>query len=213
MADIPTYEKHGGDGATQRMLYLIRHGEIQKIRLGKTYIGQLDLALTSQGRQQAQRLSEQLADTRLKAIYTSDLKRCVETAKTIAQRHDCIPILSPALREINLGRWEGLSFDKVRKEYPDDYIRRGKEIVDFRPPGGESFLDVKQRVMPELIRIFRATRGDILIVAHAGVNRIILAQAMKIDLKDLFTIPQPYGCLNHLRFSAAPLSLGLIQTC
>ncbi len=68
-------------------------------------------------------------------------------------------------------------------------------------------MDLKQRVMPELIRIFRVTRGDILVVAHAGVNRIILAHAMKIDLKDLFTIPQTYGCLNRLRFCADPFSL------
>ena len=200
-----------GDARADRTLYLARHGEILKPATGKIYIGQMDLPLTPQGRIQAENLSEQLADARLCAIYTSDLKRCVETARIIARRQACSPVIFPPLREINLGRWEGLPFETVRKKYPHEYEKRGENIAEFRPPGGESFRDLDRRVISALKRIFRVTRGDILIVAHAGVNRIILTRAMKRRLKDLFAIPQTYGGLNLLKFASDPFFIVPIE--
>ncbi len=88
----------------------------------------------------------------------------------------CLP--KPGLRELSLGRWEGLTFDKVQWKYPGDYNARGMDIVNFRPPEGESFLDCSFRVIPTFYEILSSTRGNILVVGHAGVNRIILSQAL-----------------------------------
>jgi alpha-ribazole phosphatase len=180
----------------RRAIYLVRHGAIQSPVDPKRFIGQLDLPLNAEGFMQAERLAERLRDMPLSAVFCSDLKRSVETAQIIAKPHhiSCIP--KRDLREISLGRWEGLTFDEVRRQYPEEFHARGMDIVHFRPTDGESFLDCTFRVIPAFHEILTSVRGNVLIVGHAGVNRIILSQALGRSLEDLFEIDQEYGCLN-----------------
>ncbi|MGD9212160.1 MAG: histidine phosphatase family protein [Desulfobacteraceae bacterium] len=192
-----------GDGANDtlsRTIYLARHGAIQKFWTQKTYIGQTDLPLAIKGHQQAICLAEKFHKIPISAIYTSDLQRCVTTAEYVGRICELPPIYLPQLREIDLGLWEGVPFATIQKNCPEAYAERGHDIINFRPPGGESFMDLTLRVIPILYKIVSISSGDILIVAHAGVNRVILSQAMGSDLKNLFHIPQEYGCLNRIAF-------------
>ena len=132
----------------------------------------------------------------LSAIYCSDPPRPVATAKIFAEPHELPINAGRALREIALGRWGGLAFDEVRRRHAGDYEERGRDIVHFRPPGGESFQDCTCRVIPALFHMLRSTRGDILVAGHAGVNRVLLCHAQTRSLEDLFEIRQDYGCLN-----------------
>ena len=181
---------------SRRAIYLVRHGAIQSPVDPKRFIGQLDLSLNEEGILQAERLAERLRDMPLSAVFCSDLKRSVETAQIIAKPHhiSCIPRRD--LREISLGRWEGLTFDEVRRRRPEEFHARGLDIVHFRPTEGESFLDCTFRVIPAFYEILASALGNVLIVGHAGVNRIILSQVLGRSLQDLFEIDQEYGCLN-----------------
>ncbi len=145
---------------------------------------------------QAGRLAEGLRDMPLSAVFCSDLKRSVETAQIIAKPHQISCIPRRDLREISLGRWEGLTFDEVRRRRPEEFHARGLDIVHFRPMDGESFLDCTFRVIPAFYEILTSALGNVLIVGHAGVNRIILSQALGRSLEDIFEIDQEYGCLN-----------------
>ena len=180
----------------RRAIYLVRHGAIRSPVDPKRFIGQLDLPLNGEGFMQAERLAEGLRDMPISAVFCSDLKRSVETAQIIAKPHhiSCIPRRD--LREISLGRWEGLTFDEVRRQHPEEFHARGLDIVHFRPTEGESFLDCAFRVIPAFYEILTSARGNVLIVGHAGVNRIILCHALGRSLEDLFEIGQEYGCLN-----------------
>jgi probable phosphoglycerate mutase len=160
----------------------------------------VDLPLSSKGIRQAEGLREKLRDTRLTAIYCSDLKRSRGTAEIIAKPHGMKPQPLTELREIHLGEWEGMDFDQVRRKFPGQFEARGLNIVHYRTPEGESFQDCALRVIPTLYNILHSTRGDILIVGHAGINRIILSQAMGTDMKDLFKIRQEYGCLDRISY-------------
>lgn len=190
-----------------RTLYLARHGAIETNGSRRTYIGQLDLPLSAEGIRQAEGLREELRDTRLTAIYCSDLQRSMDTAEIVAEPHGISPQPLPELREIHLGEWEGMDFETVRRDFPGEFEARGLNIVGYRPPGGESFQDCALRVIPALYHVFHSTRGDILIVGHAGVNRIILSQAMGADLKDLFKIPQEYCCLDRVLYNDHQFSM------
>lgn len=196
---------------SRRAIYLVRHGAIQSPVDPKRFIGQLDLPLTEEGFLQAERLAEGLRDTPLSAVFCSDLKRSVRTAQIIAKPHhiSCIP--RRELREISLGRWEGLTFDEVRRRHPEEFHARGLDIVHFRPDEGESFLDCTFRVIPAFYETLTSTRGNILIVGHAGVNRIILSQALGRSLADLFEIDQEYGCLNILAHRHSALEVKLLN--
>ncbi|TEB10439.1 hypothetical protein Pmgp_02348 [Pelotomaculum propionicicum] len=108
------------------------------------------------------------------------------------------PVVRKDLREIDMGLWDGLTFDEVRRSYPGEYERRGADIINYRPPGGESFAQCAARVLAALDEILASAHGSILIVGHAGVNRVIVNWAKEIPLKYILKIPQDYGCLNIL---------------
>ena len=218
MARIPLEEamREYGRGAEmissgRRDIYLARHGAIEPHPGGRRYIGQLDLPLSGEGIRQAEALRERLRDAPLSAIYCSDLRRSVKTAEIIADPHGITPRPRRDLREVSLGEWEGRLFDEVRRQAPGAYHERGRDIVHFRPPGGESFSDCAARVLPALYDILRATTGTILITGHACVNRVLLSRAMGRSLDELFDIEQDYGCLNLIQVSECSLNLLLLN--
>lgn len=182
--------------AGHREIFLVRHGALQSPGGPRRFIGQLDLPLSDQGVEEAERLRERLRDANLSAIFCSDLERSRATAAIIARPHALRPEVRPELREIALGEWDGLTFDAVRRNHPEAFEERGRDIIHFRPPGGESFLDCSLRVIPAFYSILRETRGNLVLIGHAGVNRIILCQILGRSLADLSEIEQDYGCLN-----------------
>jgi alpha-ribazole phosphatase len=186
-----------------RRIYLVRHGDVGLSGDDRHYVGQTDLRLSAEGLCQARRLGQALSEVPLSAVYCSDLTRSVETARIIAEPHGLCPVVRRDLREIYLGEWEGLAFGDVRRRYPREFEDRGRDIVHYRPPGGESFLDCSERVMAALGEILVSGRGEALIVGHAGVNRIVLCHVLGISLEKLFSIGQDPGCLSVLRLDEA----------
>jgi alpha-ribazole phosphatase len=177
-------------------LYLIRHADCRQDDV-KRYIGQVDLPLNDRGRKQALSLSAALKNIPFRQIYCSNLNRSYETACIISQnRHEPIQQLS-GIREINLGQWDGLSFAEIAEKFPEAYQHRGSDLVNFRPPEGESFHDLAMRVLPWFIKIMTADCGEpVLIVGHAGVNRVILCHILGMPLYNLFRFEQDYGAMN-----------------
>lgn len=178
-------------------IYLVRHG---KIECGneKRYIGMTDLPLNREGMDQAGKLKDFFSDIELEKAYVSPLRRCVQTSEIILERRSIERIMVEELTEINMGEWEGKSFDYVRSRFPEQFDYRGSHIDTFIPPGGESFYQLQKRVMPAFEDIIRSNSGNILVIAHAGVNRVILSQLLKLPLSELMNIRQPYGCINVL---------------
>lgn len=208
-----------------KTLYLIRHGETE---VGDTrrYKGSIDVPLSKNGIQQMERLSKYIAkncstfkDSNrnsnpptppfgkggqggfLTAIYCSTLSRAVESAEKIAEPHFLKPIIIPELRERNFGVWEGMSFDEIREKYPGEFDAWAKNPLKFSPVGGESTLEVRDRVIGSLSQIIgNQNNEDISIVAHGGVNRIVLCHLLEIPLENVFRIEQDYGALNIIEF-------------
>ena len=110
-------------------------------------------------------------------------------------------VAAPAFREIDMGEWDGRPMREIKTRYPQAWKARGDNIGSYRPPGGESFEDLLKRSLPALSEIIRHPHGNTLIVAHAGVNRVLICSILGIPLEKLFTIQQGYACLNLLRFT------------
>jgi probable phosphoglycerate mutase len=178
-------------------VYLLRHGDSGRDTI-RRYIGQSDEPLNANGRMQAMAWQQAFRDICLSRIYCSDLIRSLETARIIADgRGEPVQPLA-GLREIDLGAWDGLEIDEVRRRYPDEYRKRGEEPVDYRTPGGESFGDLADRVVPLFEEVVASMSSTVLIVGHAGVNRVILCHLLGMPLSNLFRLEQGYGCLNIL---------------
>jgi len=181
-----------------KIIYLIRHG---KIDLGneKVYIGSTDIPLSSEGVQQSKLLKKYFANIDIQKAYTSPLIRCVKTLDIILEdRNNIDRIYVKEFQEIDLGKWENKTFKYIKSHFPQEYEERGKNIDTFVPENGESFYQLQNRVMPIVNKILETKDNNILIVSHAGANRVIISNLLKIPLKDIMGIYQPYACINKL---------------
>jgi broad specificity phosphatase PhoE len=107
----------------------------------------------------------------------------------------------PCLRELNFGIWDGKAVDEVRQIYPDSWQAWSADFVNYRIPGGENLLDVRLRVLPVIAEMVRQHYDEeVLVVAHGGVNRIILLDAMNAPLSSFYNINQSYCCHNIIDY-------------
>ena len=160
-----------------RTIYLIRHGKPEFPDERKYCIGRTDLPLSEEGRTQIRALGETFAGRRIEKIYTSPLKRCRESAAILQEVIDrSIPIeVVDGLAEIDMGEWDGHSFDEIREQFPAEYVARGADMYDFRPPQGESFADCAGRARTTWNELRMKSRGDILVIGHAGWFRTLIS--------------------------------------
>jgi alpha-ribazole phosphatase len=187
-------------GAAGCRIYLIRHGETANA--GKVcFNGHFDVGLSPEGTAQFEALGQAFKGLRLEAIYTSDLARTRLSAALIAAPHGLIPIAFAEFKELSFGAWEGLSIAEVERLYPGQLEERMRDIENFSVTGGETFEQLRARVVPTFNDIVaRHPQGNLVIVAHGGVNRVILAHLLHIPVKHYFRIQQDYGGVNIIQY-------------
>jgi alpha-ribazole phosphatase len=186
--------------AGRTRLYLARHGELVTSHEWR-YVGHMDVALNDKGRAQIARLARRLSMEKIDALLSSDLLRAVESAGIIGKAIGLEPSAEPAFREIHLGLWEGLTREEITGRFSREFELRSADIAHYRIQGGESFTDMRDRVIPRLTACLDQHRGkNVLLVAHGGVNRSILCHALGLDLTMMPRIDQAYGCLNIIDF-------------
>lgn len=198
-----------------KRIYLVRHGQVHLPDLQQNYyLGQTDVPLTERGIRQAVWLQQFFADKKIAAIYHSPLRRCCETAERCADgRIPCMVIDN--LREINMGQWEMIPIESIRATQPEAYRLRGEQIDTFCPPDGESFAQCQQRSVAAFQQIVEqmVPGSAVVIVAHAGVNRCLLSWVSGQPLKQLLSIPQPYGCVTTLTWQGQNWQVGPLVHC
>lgn len=181
-------------------VYLIRHGEVER---PYCYNGQFDVRLTERGEEQYHNLKPRLDADLICALYTSDLTRTVRGGEILGPYLGVEPVREPRLRELNCGEWEGLSVDEIQENRPDEWAARLADLAHFRAPGGESLGDLAARVLPAIREIVERHRGEeVLVVAHGGVNRIVLLDAIGAPVTSFFSIDQRYCGLNIIDYYA-----------
>lgn len=155
-------------------LILIRHAETD---MAGTFCGHSDPELNTRGRTQLAELIDRLRMDQIGVVYTSDLRRAHATGTAIAEAFGIDCHVRRALREINFGQWEGITWNEI--ELRDNaYARRWIEEYPSLPaPDGESFHDFERRVLDEVkVLSLKAETADssIAIVTHGGVLRTVL---------------------------------------
>src|SRR5262245_18492666 len=165
------------------MMYLIRHGAtaanlVQPARLQGRNNPPLDVI----GVRQSKLTSHALSHIRFAASYCSPLIRARQTAELIA------PYLEPqaveALVECDVGRWEGVDWDTIRRDDAEAYARYMANPATVPYPGGENFTDVWFRTKPAMEQLFvRHAGGTFLVVSHHVINRVFLAMALGLELR------------------------------
>lgn len=169
-----------------KKIYLIRHAEPDYPGGEAMYLGQkVDLPLSAAGFAQAESLARLLSCQPIEAVYTSPLLRARQTAQAIAA--ETCPLREvPDLLELSGGEWDGLTFAKVRSLYPD------KRAC---PPGGECDEQGLARALIGFKRILSQTEHCAAVVAHGGINRLLLSHYTGSPLSESKQYRMPHaGC-------------------
>ncbi|HWR39507.1 MAG TPA: histidine phosphatase family protein [Patescibacteria group bacterium] len=196
-----------------KTLYLIRHGQVVGAGDERRYLGQHDVPLNDLGQRQAMAVGRWLCDRNISRLFCSDLSRTMATAAAVGRFLCLVAEPQSAWREINMGKWDGRTWKEVAALYPDELVRRNTDLVGFRPPGGESFDDCADRVWAALRDILELSEDNVAVVAHAGVNRLLLCQLLGIPRNNMFRLIQDYGCVNILRCGDWGCQAELINYC
>jgi len=176
-------------------VFLLRHGDSRQDGV-RRYVGRTDHPLNATGRAQAERWRLELSGIPFRRFFCSTLVRSEETARIIRGDRGVTVTTLPDLGEISLGEWDGLPMEEVRRSFPEEYRKRGVDPAGHAPPGGESFVELRHRVVPIFEQLLRDEQGPILVVGHAGVNRVILCHLLGMPLDNIFRLGQDYGCMN-----------------
>lgn len=169
-------------------LWLVRHGQTDWNLTGR-WQGQTSHApgLNDTGRAQALTARSQLMDTHFSAIYSSDLLRSRQTAELLAEPLGLTVALEPRLREINLGKWEGMLADEIEAQYPRELAERARDPFHARAPNGESPLEVTERVIMAVNDIAANHPGEsVLIVAHGVSLAVIICHLQGFPLDEVY---------------------------
>jgi broad specificity phosphatase PhoE len=183
------------------LIYLLRHGEVVLAET-RRFIGHLDVPLSPLGERQSVAQAARLAPVKLAALYTSDLTRARRTGEIIGAPHGLVPTIVPALREMAMGRWEGLTAAAIQRDEPAKFAQWMANVGEFPFPEGESVPDLETRAWPAFESIAGAHAGQaIAIVAHGGTNRALLCRALGLPHGRLLSMGQDYGALTVLERS------------
>lgn len=166
-------------------ILLIRHGETAWNADGRIQ-GHLDEPLSATGQHQADCLARSLEATDpLAAIYSSDLKRAMQTAAPLAQRMRLTVQPEPALRERHFGRFQGLRFADIEAQWPDAARRWRQRDPDWVPPeGGESLVQLRQRIVATVYALAGRHVGQhIGVFTHGGVLDVLYRDAAGLALQ------------------------------
>lgn len=182
-------------------VFLIRHGATT-LSAEDRFAGATDVELSDEGRRQARCLGERLAREKLAAVYASPMRRTVETATLVGAPHDLRPVTDPGLREIDHGRWEGLTRKEVEARFHEEYASWNEDPFTFAPEGGESGVSVMARALPVVRAIVKRHPHDcVAIVSHKATIRLLLSSFLGIDARGYRDrLDQAPACLNVLDF-------------
>jgi alpha-ribazole phosphatase len=174
-----------------RILF-IRHAETE---MAGRFCGHSDPDLNAQGRAQLMDLARLLSAETIEGVYSSDLRRAQSTAQAIAAARSIPLSLRPALREIDFGQWEGLSWAQIEDRHPE-YSRKWAAGYPHHPaPGGEEFDAFKARILGEVNHLL--DRGPVAVVTHAGVLRVVLQHLCGCSEREAWKQTREYCCVIH----------------
>ena len=189
------------------MIYLFRHGEVEMAET-RRFIGHLDVPLSALGERQGAAQGVRLSSVKLDGLFASDLVRARRTGELIGMPQGLEPVPVPALREMSMGRWEGLTAAEIKRREPEKFAEWMTHVGEFPFPEGESLPDLEARAWPAFQSIVDGHPGRAIAnVAHGGTNRALICRALGLPLGRLLARGQDYGALTVLERIEAPWHL------
>ena len=183
---------------------LLRHGALEG---GVKYRGSVDDALTEEGRAAMEAVWARLAGN-IDRIVASPLRRCAEPARAWAARAGVALAIEPRVAEMRYGAWEGMSADEIRGRFPGMLEQWRANPEGMRIPGAETMDDLSARIA-DFWRDLCAEHagGRILVVAHSGSLRMLIAHVLGAPIASTRRLSMPYACWSRIAVREGQASL------
>lgn len=175
------------------ILYAARHGETEFNRQGRIMGSSSNAPLTKNGIAQAQALRQQLADISFDSIYTSPLKRAVDTAEILFYPR-YRPIPEPRLQEIGLGGMEGLTWEEAYRRYPDAAALMDNPAAYVPAPGGEPLTAGIARMHSFLTELTHSGKKQVFLLTHGYLLKILYACTVDACVSTIGDAPLCRNC-------------------
>ena len=170
-------------------IIIARHGQTEW-NVGEVFRGRIDVDLDETGVKQAGLLAEYLSGREIEAIYSSPLKRALNTAGAIARRHNLEVEVAPRLIDFNFGKWQGLPHQEVKEKYKELYAEWTRNPQQVRMPDGERLDDIRERAISVVDEVTARYEGTIVLVAHRVVNKVLICALLGLDNSHFWDIKQ-----------------------
>jgi len=193
---------------------LVRHGETEWNRVER-FRGRTDIELNETGRQQARAVAQRLSSWQMEAIYSSPLKRALQTARPIAQACGLkVQALDPII-DIDYGDCAGLSPEEFSTTHPDLFEKWRDAPQGMRFPRGESLDDVRRRAWPAVEEVCATHEdGTVILLSHVVVNRVLICAALGVGNSSFWKIGQDNAAINIIEAGQGGYRLLLLNdTC
>jgi len=180
-------------------IILVRHGETEW-NVAEIYRGRADVALNEVGIGQAELLGKYLGRLKLDAIYSSPLRRALDTANIVAQHQDITVQVTHGLIDFDYGEWQGLPDQKVAMLYPDLHNEWQANPHLVRMPGGENLDDVAKRALGVVSEVVSKYKGGTVLVSHRVVNKVLICSLLGLDNSHFWHIKQDVGGITNFDY-------------
>lgn len=169
-------------------LILVRHAEAEG-NFTRVFHGWTDGEITPKGHRQAQQVAERLAGMEVDVLYSSSLRRTLQTAAYISKVKDLPIIRTDKLKEINGGDWEGQSWEQLSEKWPEAYETWEHKPHLHRMPNGETMVVFQKRLIEEIQSILNSHKGkNICIVTHGTAIKALLCHFYTCSLEEMLNI-------------------------
>lgn len=183
-------------------LLLIRHGHTDATEAGLLYTDP-ESQLTSKGVEQAMAIAQWLDKQNAHILMASKVRRVQSTAEIISRVTGLTPSLSEGFDEWRVGAWEGRTYLDIKRNDPDIYHEWSADPIVNLPPGGESIVDLCDRIRDNLLAMIASNEGKtVAFVTHAGIIRATLVHALGMSVHNFWRISVPVGSISRVDFSA-----------
>ena len=188
----------------QRKLYLVRHAESLWNSERRVQGTCLDVPLSPVGRSQAGLLGRRLSALRVAAVYASDARRAMDTAR-LALGDGREIIVDPALRELSLGEWEGRLVADIRRETPERIEAWYRKPSSVTIAGADDLVSFRARAVETMERILAAhDEADVAVVTHGGFICSYLTWALGMSVDDIWSFSLPNASITTVVLDFKP---------
>lgn len=193
-------------------IYLLRHGETES-NSKKVYYGKLNVELNDKGKVQCKAAGKRLQNIPFNKVYTSGMKRAIQTAEIALSGKKVELIKDKRINEMNLGDFEGKNYEENQSQYPEEWKKWTEDWKGYAPPKGESYVEFYTRVKNFIEDIIKLEDENILIVTHGGVIKSVYAYILGENLDLFWKFGTKNGDLTLIKYEYGNFYIDSIVHC